>query len=385
MKREKLCHSLLTLFRLVSLLVYVLACTAFSPDDRKVLYTSLDPNSGLVGISVFDRESGKSELMLVPGEVSDGQSTARPLMVRSQWIHEGKDVLVGWVMKNDRDDLLHLAIVPYGRKGPIRFFAISAREAATRLAMPLAVAGSYLFYSAQTNQLARLNLDSGQIVYNPGWDNESYVLPGRSGQAPSYGTATEMGALDPETFARSKMFVLSEAEQNETEKQLVLPLEDGARAFVIGREKPVSLILFEPGKPRRVVPLAGAVKPHEKLGLLAHSSSQNRVYAPFLSPAPDKQGSRLGILEIPLDGSLPTRTVLLETKAELDEQDLSFFFQPSISNDGKTLAVATTYLSHRDRFDPADCALYFMDLGSPNRSIKKVVIPAGAKNLLWDF
>ncbi len=379
MKRTRLRNTGLALFGLVSLLIYVLACTSFSPDDKKVLYTALDPGSGLVGISVYDIETGRSEPLFVPALVESGAETAQPALVRAQWIHGGRDVLIGWSMSKQIEESMQVAVVPFGRKGVVRQFALGTKESGTRLLMPLAVAGSYLCYTDETNRLARLNLDTGEIAYNDGWDNDCFVLPSRSGKTLLYGRSNEMGVLNPETFERTRKFE-GDLGSGHDDKQLVLSMEEGQFGYLSGKGQ--MLTLWESGKAKKEVSLQAVVKDNEKLGLLAYSPAQKKLYAPFIETLNDKQGSVLGFLEIPMDGSSATRTVLLQTKAVFDEEDVSFYFQPSISNDGKTLAVATTYLSHREGFDPKDCALFFVDLSSPKRTIKRVPIPPGPKNLL---
>ena len=53
MKTNRTIHVLLAGLGGVSLLVYILACsTAFSPDDRQVLYPSFDPQSGALSIAL---------------------------------------------------------------------------------------------------------------------------------------------------------------------------------------------------------------------------------------------------------------------------------------------------------------------------------------------
>ena len=62
MKKHHPLHIVLAGIGVASLLVYVLACsTAFSPDDRQVLYPSFDPQSGALSIALYDRNTGRSE------------------------------------------------------------------------------------------------------------------------------------------------------------------------------------------------------------------------------------------------------------------------------------------------------------------------------------
>jgi len=65
---------------LLALSIYVMACNSspsFSPDDTKVLYPAFDPVTGVIGMSVYDREAGSSE-MLFCWRVRPWQSDEHP-------------------------------------------------------------------------------------------------------------------------------------------------------------------------------------------------------------------------------------------------------------------------------------------------------------------
>jgi len=53
---------------LLALSVYIMACNSspsFSPDDTKVLYPAFDPATGVIGMSVYDREARKSDMLFL--------------------------------------------------------------------------------------------------------------------------------------------------------------------------------------------------------------------------------------------------------------------------------------------------------------------------------
>src|SRR5947208_2369397 len=88
-------------YGLIGLLAWglcILACTSFSPDDKKVLYPAFDAATGTPGVAIFDRETQKSTMLFVPiaYEPSDTNVVIKPQFVRSQWLPDGKSVLLAW-------------------------------------------------------------------------------------------------------------------------------------------------------------------------------------------------------------------------------------------------------------------------------------------------
>ena len=54
--------------------------------------------------------------------------------------------------------------------------------------------------------------------------------------------------------------------------------------------------------------------------------------------------------------------------------------QAAISHDGKTAAIASTYLACSEKeFKAADCALFIVDLSNPKWKVTKVPIPMPAR------
>ena len=63
MNSRKTHNTLLALTGLAALFVCILACTSFSPDDKKILYSTFDPKSRAMGVAVYDRASRDSRLL----------------------------------------------------------------------------------------------------------------------------------------------------------------------------------------------------------------------------------------------------------------------------------------------------------------------------------
>ena len=95
MKTYKTRNAILALIGLAALSVYILACTSFSPDDSKVLYPAFDAESGAVGMAVYDRAAGRSDMVLVPMTYDIGETNAavEPKLMRGQWLGDGRNIL----------------------------------------------------------------------------------------------------------------------------------------------------------------------------------------------------------------------------------------------------------------------------------------------------
>ena len=134
-------HSLLAAVAVVSLAIYVLACSSFSPDDSKVLFPAVDPKSGDLGVAVYDRKGGGTEQVFVVSQVEKGISrSSKPVLIRPQWMPDGKSMLVMWP-DSVKGEALNIALVPYGRRGPTRMYTCDGlKDAAALLMSPMPVA-----------------------------------------------------------------------------------------------------------------------------------------------------------------------------------------------------------------------------------------------------
>ena len=90
---------------LLALSIYILACTSFSPDDKKVLYPSFDAASGAIGMAVYDRETRTSEMVFVPVAYANRgkQRRGRPHgILRAQWLANGRDIVIAYLAPKAR-------------------------------------------------------------------------------------------------------------------------------------------------------------------------------------------------------------------------------------------------------------------------------------------
>ena len=112
----------------------------------------------------------------------------------------------------------------------------------------------------------------------------------------------------------------------------------------------------------------------------ALSPKGDTLWAAFQRNSPTN-ATVYGLMEIPL-GDAPLREIkLLETEHASDDM-MSLYFQVALSHDGKTAALASTYLAFdEEKFAAESCALFLVDLGSSERKVTKVPIPLPSRPL----
>ena len=384
MKARSSGHCLLALGALAALTLYVLACgTSFSPDDSKVLYSTIDPKTGATGVAVYDRTAAKSELLFRPTYLEGDALKTAPRLLRPQWVSDGHGVLIAWPGSGSNKDGLNLAALPAGGPGPIRFFCLPDQDKSAALfQVPLAVAGNALFLTGPANTLLRLDLTSGELRRIPGMP-EMVLLPTPRGDRLLYlarlgegdDAPAEAGTLNPDTFARTPLLQFK-GEELQADDGIFALSRDGKRvALCIRANDQLMCRVLEDGQPTRTLPLALGSKA-AKLGNAQFGPGGEVLYASFLQETGDDTNSFLGILEIPISGGPIRRTTLIRNFGKAREEAV-LYFQLEVSHDGRTLAVSSTYLAYDKQLPlkAADCALFLVNLADPQRPVTKVPIP----------
>src|SRR5512146_249304 len=115
MKKPPMRDLALALIGLLALTAAILACTSFSPDDKKVLYPSFDPASGALGMALSDREARRSDMFFLPlVHENTTNNEVVPGFIRGQWLPNGHSILFCWAGgKGSEDKALDLALVPW--------------------------------------------------------------------------------------------------------------------------------------------------------------------------------------------------------------------------------------------------------------------------------
>lgn len=384
MKVHQVRNTILALAGLAALCVYILACTSFSPDDTKVLYPAFDNGNGAIGMAVYDREERRSEMLFLPVWYGPGQSNAvAPKIMRSHWLADGRHILVAFGGGEGNDDnSLDLALVPWGEHAPVKLFHVpNLKDADEVLMRPLCVVKNQVFLGAGP-EVIRLDLKTGLLVrHSLGSDKTDAILyPSPNGEGVFYveerkspEEGTEIGRLDPEDFTQAPLLVIT----NQFSGQSFAGYDPrGKQAAFLGTDGGTNrLVVIRPGKPVFTRTIG---TPDEEWAFcsLGFSLKGDSVWASYAKGAPGTNVVAYGLAEIPLNQEAIRETTLIREARSEDRDKNNSFFQAALSHDGKTIAVASTYLAvDAKEFDAADCALFLVDVSGPERKVTKVPVP----------
>jgi hypothetical protein len=382
MKTQMVRNAVLALAGLLALTLYILACTSFSPDDTKVLYPTFDPSSGAVGIAVYDRETGRSETLFVPVAYEGKETnTITPLLLRSQWLADGRNIVLAWPA-GDGDNGLNLAMLPWPARAPVRLFSLpSVEQPGSRLMFPLCIVGHRLFVMETDSQVLRVDLRTGDLARHK-FDTDSGKLslleaPDGSGvlylaENDQSGKKYTFGRLNLDMLALMPLMTFT----NEPAPGSFLAFDGRAQrvAFVQEHDDQRQLLVLEKGAPVFTRPL-GAKGEKRDFGSAAFSPRGDAICASFAHIPKGGTNASYGLVEIPLSDA-PVRQVTLLSTAESGDDANALLFQAGISHDGATAAAASTYLACQIKeLKPEDCALFLVDLKDPELKAAKVPIP----------
>lgn len=376
MKTSKSLQSILAGIGVGSMLIYVLACsTSFSPDDRQILYPSYDPQSDSTCVALYDRKTGRSEIIYTAAELEQ-TTNQHPVLIRAEWMPDGKHILIGQTINNSG---LYLTLLPRGIKEPVRqFLAEGADDTAASLEFPFAVVGNELWLNAEKTEPVQINLVTGKVAGGEKSTNPVVVLPSADGKSPIGLRGLDKGPMEFGTFdSQTKVFkptvTLNEITDNDS-----LPTfspKTGQIIFVSeDKEKGLTLKVFKGG----TVKFSRDLKVDDKkLGVgpfLDLTPDGETVLAVYGALPRGQTNCEYGLLEIPLSKAPLRLTPLFH--ADTNEDIGLLFAQPSLSHDGKTWAIATSYLYRQNKsLTPEDSALFLVDLSKAKRPVTKVPIP----------
>ena len=374
MKTNHTLHVLLAGIGVVSLLVYMLACsTAFSPDDHQVLYPSFDPQSGALSIAVYDRSTGRSE-QIFSGIGSHTGTNLHSASLRAGWLPDGKHILVAQAEEHDR---LSLFVLPRGGKEPIRHIGdMEWDEPTTALQLPFAVAGTKVFLNGD-HGFARVDWVTGETLLTT---NKIAVLPGDDGKTiiawrelpGTNNNGGEFGVLDPETMSFQPQLTLTN-QPGEGTFPAFHPREHEIM-FVSGRGTNQELQVLRDGEKKFSRPITRPGCEVKIAGLwLDLGPKKDRVFTSYTSQAEGQTNYECGLLEIPLDEKPLRFTPLFQVQSD---DMVSLLAQPSLSHDGKTWAISSAWLGAKKKsaLRPGDCALFLVQVDRSQPKITKVPI-----------
>lgn len=387
MKNYSVRNNALALVGLAALTIYILACTSFSPDDKKILYPSLEPQSGAPGVAIYDRETSRSRTVFVPAYcenpgTNQDHSPTYPV-VRPQWLGDGRRILCTWVDRVLSADHLQLAVIPVAGEGALRWFDVETKGFDKHATIPIPVVGEHAFISGDERVL-KLNLTSGEVkAHELTLTNaEFYIYPGFAEENLFYLLHDRekedyvFGRLNPETLARTPCVSFT----NEVGNRSFFAYDAKGRiAFVKDKDDGQELAVLEPGKPEWTRPISATEK-------LAYGSGiflprKNVLLASYLRSGTNT--ASVGLLEIPLDkGGAIRDTILIAMPSEGAVNDENAgFLQVGVSHDGKTAAVSTLYaLGEEHDPKPEHFGLFLVDLNNAKRKVTRVPIPMPGKD-----
>jgi hypothetical protein len=370
---------------LATLIVCILACTSFSPDDTKILYPSFDPQSGALSISVYDRPSRTSRQMFVLSVTSTEATDQKASLLRPQWLPDGKRFLVTWTLERNKgeedDGIACFAVVSVDGREPVRLLHLDGlKQGASLFYHPLPMIGTQVFANAVSN-LVSFDLISGEVRRLPK-TQEEYVwfspATNRLGFFMQESNALTCGLLNPETMGKEWQLRSTNAESEIGD--LAFSPQGRRVAFEPDADHNSRSIVtvLEEGKPARELAVPVTENENLKLGNLLFAPRGDRLVAAFELQIEGTNKLSFGFVEIPLDGTAPRRTTLIQN-ARLSshlENAGAQLFQIGLSHDGNALAVSSAGVALADReFRAEDCALFLVDLAHATRKVTKIPIP----------
>jgi WD40-like Beta Propeller Repeat len=374
-------ETVVALAGLGALAVCILACTSFSPDDKKILYPTFDPQARAMGIGLYDRPSRKSRVLFASRAMSEQGEAKTPVTMRSEWLPDGKHVVVTWnpvsEAKEDKS-VATFALLSLDGKEPVRLMHLTGlKDCGVCLHYPLPMVGTRAYVNAGSN-IITLDLLTGETqVRTNGQELVVFAssVPGRLGfMAEIAEDRIECGLLNPETLTKEWRV---EVEQKKDGGDGFFAFSPVGRkvVFTPDRGKEPVLTIYEEGKPARSVPVPVTEEEQLSLGQVTFSPDGRSLFVAFEAETEGKDGKSLGVVELPLDGSPARRTVLV-SGAKLTHDQSVAFFQFGLSHDGKALAVSSAYEAvANEGFRAEDCALFIVDLASARRAVTKISIP----------
>lgn len=381
MKSTRTRNGLLASLALGALAAYVLACASFSPDDNQVLYPAFEPRTGASALNVYDRRARTAtQVFVLPGANAPHDGPA----LRPQWSADGRYMIAAWPEREDREQL-NLLLMPAKAGVPTRYLRIAGMpEAAEKLVGPLAIQGPFLYSLVSSNLIQRLDLATGETRTNA-YRGELGLYPSPRGDRIWYAgngctesNVVEIGTVEPETLTLKRTTILPSGRLKDG--GLIGFARDGRGiALIEGEGDDVQLLVWQ-GTEWKAHPLKPSADERVRFGFPAWSADGRTLVASYTSSRTGMANAtcEFGLAEIPVDGGTPRRTRLFSSTSGGGDETDSLVFPAGLSNDGKTVAIASTYVAanNRSRLKPEDLALYLVDLSSPKRTVTRVPIPA---------
>ncbi len=366
------------LLALAAMVIYMLACgsrPAWSPDSKRLVFAFVDRHTQTSGLALYDLSTGQLKRIFE----SDKEVLFQPM-----WLGKEEQIVALTVKGEETVEIIQVDLET-GENKLIK--SIHAKHAMTAMLVPpVLVDQQYLLFSFDPQgdevdySLHRLDLRTSELNIVPD-SAERYLFEiGKSCFYLAGGPdGLELGTmdtrrlkfrsllkLDKEIYGDLKLGLAGKA--NGSQFALVTAREDGEKKLVI-------LIINRRGKVIKEIELATGVDVDStKLSHIVYGPKGKSLWVPLAktvaaeNPAEPtdekKEQFRLSLLEV--DVKAGTHRMVIEVPVDDDES----FMQPSISPNGKWLAV--------DVLKPKDqprSVLYLVDLTDPQRKVTTVALP----------
>jgi Tol biopolymer transport system component len=362
MKTNRLRDILLTLFGILALAIYVLACRpSFSPDGSRVVYTVMDKNQ--TRVMLYDIRDKHSETLFV----ASNPSKSEPLAYEAQWLPNGRQVLI-----NGESSIM---ILPIGSSKPARLIELNDEVTEESLVFPMPVVDNNQFL-ANKSDIARVNLETGETLKVTVQDKKNFFLlkgPGSQvfyvvlGEDNEKSKALEIGRLDTDTLGCTPLIELK-PQEGQKFSPFLSAARDGNRLALIGHYQDAFQILIYRGLALEKTLSVATKESGINLGNTEWSSDEKTIYAAFSRKLDDGDEAQFGVLAVPVNGDTVHETVLFTGKEERGDDGVSMF-QIALSPDGRRIA-ATSALHNRE-----DQALYLIDVSNAKWEVTKIPAP----------
>lgn len=355
----------LTVLAVLAVLLVVFACRpAWSPDGKRLLFHVRIADER-AGIALFDRDTGKTELLFQPG---GGKSMGVPL-----WMPDGKGAVIVWTDK-EQEKKLSVTTVAIPTAGEPRTSTVETGDVVSNIVVPPVLVGRRLFLAGKG--IARLDLDSGDVKHEDHVADEEQIVVTRRGDGVCYfamqkgeDTRWEIGTVDPDTLQRTAI-LRAPADLPWDVSPLPAFSRDLAR-IALPAEKRESkgesaILVFRDGKLETVLPLGRDVE----CGSVEWLPDGVTLCASLCRKDTEDKTAQWSLFETTISGSVSRETMLVKTLPRDKHSGLSG--QMALSPDGRTAAFSTAMI---DNLDEQDHGLYLVDLAHKERKVTKVPFP----------
>jgi hypothetical protein len=384
MKHHTIRNTVCALVGITTLAVCILACTSFSPDDKKVLYPTFDTNSGAISYSVYDRSSRTSHQVFSMDTRETTTDDAGMVFTRAQWFPDGKRFVASWTLGptvdgNKSNNITSFAVVPLDNREAVRIMHLANAEGEADSPCtfrPQPIIGTQAFTLTHSN-LVSVDLVSGRIRRRPQTEFQHVLFCPQTNrllflnELPD--NVADFAVFDPETMTKEWQLHITNSDVYGNGWAFS---PQGRKAVFASNRKhggQPCLTLFEEGQSPREISIPVARNETLDLGHCAFSPKGDTVIAAFSM----ESTPALGFVEVPLDGTLLHWTTLIQGLSlgkRISESPELFEF--GLSHDGKTLAVSSAGVALVDKeMLQKDCALFLVDLAHPAHKVIKIPIP----------